>query len=74
MTPLQTCNLILHNANVITMNPQQPQAESLIVRDGHIVAVGDWEDVAPHTENMPALDLDGKAVLPGFIDTHAHFL
>jgi len=74
MPPLQTSNLTLHNANAITMNPQHPQAESLIVRDGRIVAVGDWEDVAPHTENMPALDLNGRTVLPGLIDTHAHFL
>jgi predicted amidohydrolase YtcJ len=59
---------------IITMNPQQPRAEALVVRDGHIVAVGAWNDVAPHAEGVAVLDLSGKTVLPGLIDTHAHFL
>jgi predicted amidohydrolase YtcJ len=67
-------DLALCNTNLITMNPQQPRAEALAVRDGRIVAVGTWNDVAPHTEGMTVLDLTGKTVLPGFIDTHAHFL
>lgn len=74
MTPLQTNSLVLHNANIITMNPQQPRAESLAIRDGRIVAVGDWEAVASHARDIPALDLAGRTVLPGLIDTHAHFL
>ncbi|NIN68445.1 MAG: amidohydrolase family protein, partial [Anaerolineae bacterium] len=67
-------DLTLRNANIITMNLRQPRAEAVAVRDGRIVALGTWEDVAPHAENVPVLDLAGKTVLPGFIDTHAHFL
>jgi predicted amidohydrolase YtcJ len=67
-------DLALRGANIITMNPQQPRADALAVRDGRIVAVGPWDDVVPHTEGMTVLDLAGKTVLPGFIDTHAHFL
>jgi len=67
-------DLAFHNANIITMNPQQPRAEALAVRDGRIVAVGVWDDVAPYAEGITAFDLAGKTVLPGFIDTHAHFL
>jgi predicted amidohydrolase YtcJ len=67
-------DLTLRHANVITMNPQQPRAEALAVRDGRIVAVGAWEDVAPQAEGLSALDLTGQTVLPGLIDTHAHFL
>ena len=59
---------------IITMDPQRPRAEALAVRDGHIVAVGSWDDVAPHAEGMTVLDLTGKTVLPGLIDSHAHFL
>ena len=66
-------DLALRSA-VITMNPQQPRAEALAVRHGRIVAVGPWENVAPHAEGMTVLDLASKTVLPGFIDTHAHFL
>jgi predicted amidohydrolase YtcJ len=67
-------DLVVRNANIITMNPRQPRAEALAVRDGCIVAMGTWEDVAPHAEDIRVLDLAGKTVLPGLIDTHAHFL
>jgi len=71
---LEKSNLAIRNANIITMNPQQPRAEALAVHDGHIVAVGTWDDVAPHAECASALDLTGKTVVPGMIDTHTHFL
>jgi hypothetical protein len=67
-------DLALRNANVITMNPRQPRAEALAVRQGCIVAVGNWDDVAPQAKGLTTLDLDGKTVLPGMIDTHVHFL
>ncbi|HSR34881.1 MAG TPA: amidohydrolase [Anaerolineae bacterium] len=64
----------IRQANIITMNPSQPRVQALAVRDGRIAAVGAWEEVAPYAEGLLALDLDGKTVLPGFIDTHTHFL
>jgi predicted amidohydrolase YtcJ len=67
-------DLAIRNANTISMNPRQPRAEALAVRDGRIVAVGTWDDVAPHAEDVRVLDLSGGTVLPGLIDTHAHFL
>jgi predicted amidohydrolase YtcJ len=66
-------DLILRDADIITMNPGQPRARALAVRDGHITAVGSWEEVAPYAEGLPATDLAGKTVLPGFIDSHVHF-
>jgi hypothetical protein len=67
-------SIVLRNATIITMNPNQPRAEALAVRNGRIAAVGSWDEVAPHTEGLPVVDLSGKTVVPGFIDTHAHFL
>ncbi len=67
-------NLAVCSANIITMNPQQPRAEALAVREGNIVAVGSWEDVEPHVDGAVVLDLAGKTVVPGLIDTHTHFL
>jgi predicted amidohydrolase YtcJ len=67
-------NLAVRNANILTMNPDQPRAEALAIRDGHLAAIGDWDDVAGHAQDMPVLNLQGKTVLPGMIDTHTHFL
>jgi predicted amidohydrolase YtcJ len=64
----------IRDANIITMDSQRPRAEALVVRDGRIHAVGTWEDVALQAHGIPVLDLAGKTVLPGLIDTHAHFL
>jgi predicted amidohydrolase YtcJ len=71
---MSNCDLALFNTNIITMNPQQPRAEALAVREGTIVAVGSRQEVAPSAEGIAALDLGGKTVLPGLVDTHAHFL
>ena len=73
MSEKQAGDLILNQANVLTMNPRQPRAEAVAVRQGRFVAVGGWEDVAPHASGAPVLDLGGRTVLPGFIDSHVHF-
>jgi predicted amidohydrolase YtcJ len=67
-------NLIVRDANVITMNLGQPRASALAVRKGRIAAVGSWEEIEPLSRGTPVLRLAGKTVLPGLIDTHAHFL
>ncbi|MGD2177431.1 MAG: amidohydrolase [Anaerolineae bacterium] len=67
-------DLTIRNASVITMNPRQPRAEALIVRGGRIVAIGGWQALEAQAEGMPVLDLRGRTVVPGLIDTHAHFL
>jgi predicted amidohydrolase YtcJ len=70
----RTHSVAIRNARILTMNPRLPRADALVVRRGRITAVGLWEEVAPQAEGLPVLDLPGRTVLPGFIDTHAHFL
>jgi len=67
-------NVAVQKASVVTMDPRRPRAEALAVRDGHIVAVGSWSEVEPFAADLRVLDLPGKTVVPGLIDTHAHFL
>lgn len=67
-------SLFLQNANVITMDPARPRTEALVVKEGRITAVGGLDEVKRHAVGIEAIDLGGKTVLPGFIDTHAHFL
>ena len=53
-------NVVIRNANIVTMNPRQPRAKALAVRDGRMVAVGSWGEVAPYTEGLAVLDLTGR--------------
>ncbi len=62
--------ITLTNANVITMNPDQPRAGAVTVRDGRIALVSDTLDA--DQDQGPVLDLGGRTVLPGFIDSHVH--
>lgn len=59
----------------ITMNDSQPTATAVAVRDGKILSVGSLADLKPWLDAHPhEIDhsLDGKIVMPGFIDPHLH--
>ncbi len=66
---------ILFNGSVWTGNPRQPWAEAVAVRGGRIVGVGTVAEVRKRTASgATEIDLKGGLVLPGFIDSHTHFL
>src|SRR6185312_9509089 len=66
-------DLVFVNGNVLTLNAAQPRAEALAVVGGHITAVGSSDDVrAAAPPGAETIDLRGRTVLPGFIDSHAH--
>jgi predicted amidohydrolase YtcJ len=66
-------DLIVLNANVITMDAKHPAAEAFAVRAGKFASVGSSADIKPLAgPQTRVLDLDGKTVVPGFIDAHAH--
>lgn len=67
-------NKVIINANVITMNPNMPQAEAIAIKGDKIVAVGTNEEVFNKMPGCEVLDAKGMTVLPGFIDNHVHFL
>ena len=64
---------IYRGGPVVTVDAQDSIAEALAVRDGRIAAVGAEADVfalkGPETR---VVELDGRALLPGFIDSHGH--
>lgn len=69
-------SLLLHNGKIYTVNQQQPWASAMVIdEDGRILAIGDDEAVADYVDDeTEAVDLEGRLVLPGFQDTHAHVL
>lgn len=61
---------IYTNANIITVDPTLPRADWVAVKDGRIAGVGKGD--APVAEAAKRIDMEGKTILPGFIDAHAH--
>ncbi len=65
--------LVLRHAHVYTADPGRPYAEAVAVRDGRIVAVGSAAEVAAAVgANAEVVDLGGRTLLPGLIDSHIH--
>ncbi|GAB5401404.1 MAG: amidohydrolase [Aureisphaera sp.] len=64
-------DLLLTNAKIYTVDESFSMAESMAIKDGNIIAVGsDEEMMGKYTGNL--VDAEGKTVLPGLIDAHAH--
>lgn len=68
-------DLIVVNANAHTMDAAKPTAEAFAVMGNKIVAVGANNEIrAMAGANTRVIDAGGKLVLPGFNDSHTHFL
>jgi predicted amidohydrolase YtcJ len=74
-TPRKERGLLLEHAHVITLDPSRPRATAVLCRDGLIEAVGDSEDLEKMTREGDArFDCGDLTLVPGFIDSHCHFL
>ena len=75
MTPNQKkTELILAGGNIATQNPRQPFCEAVAVGGGRIMSLGSNEDIRRQAgTDTEIIDLKGRLVVPGFIDTHIHF-
>lgn len=61
------------NGTILTMDDAKPKAEAVAVKDGKILAVGTNREVEKVLEDeVKKIDLHGKTMLPGFIDSHSH--
>lgn len=70
---LRRPQLILYNADIVTVNPAQPRASALAILDDRIWAVGDDDSVrALAATGARQVDLGGRTVVPGFVDAHCH--
>ncbi len=64
---------IYYNADVLTMDENLPSGEAVVVEDGKITFVGSNEEALKRKDGAELINLEGKALLPGFIDPHSHF-
>mgnify|MGYP001489776842 CR=1 FL=1 len=68
-------DLVVTNANVLTVNSSQPRAQSIAITGDRIVAVGSDADTKPLIgPKTKVIDAKGKLVIPGFNDAHVHFM
>jgi len=70
----EPATLVVTNARIMTMDTRYPHADALAARGEWIVAVGTVAEIAPYIgPDTRVIDVDGRLVVPGFNDSHAHF-
>lgn len=70
----QHVDLIIKNGTIYTVNDNNDIAEAVAIRGSRIVAVGTTQDIENQYTSQNEIDAQGKTVVPGFIDAHAHVL
>ena len=66
-------DLALISGNIITINPSRPQAQAVAIRNSRIIEVGENAEIeCLIKKSTKVVDLNGKTVVPGLIDTHIH--
>ena len=65
---------VLHNAQIYTVSAEQPEAEALAIRGDRILMVGSDDDVLGTYPDARRVDAQGRTVVPGLIDAHAHLM
>ena len=70
----QAADLVLYNANIVTMARGQPRAELVAVEGGKIVWVGLDKDIDLFRGRAKVINCEGKTIIPGFNDAHIHVI
>lgn len=71
--PTEPADTILHSGTIVTVDEAFMKAEAVAIRDGRFAAVGTAVDVmALEGPDTVIVDLQGRTVLPGLIDSHVH--
>jgi predicted amidohydrolase YtcJ len=65
--------VLLTNGRIYTLDAADRVVDTLVVREGRVVFAGRRADVNPPA-GEPAIDLGGRAVLPGLVDAHGHLM
>ena len=66
-------DLVLKNGKIVTMDEKESIVEAVAVKYGRIIKVGSNDDVKGYVgSGTEVIDLKGRTVTPGLIDTHCH--
>jgi predicted amidohydrolase YtcJ len=70
-----TADLVLINGDIWTAHAEQPTVEALAIGADTLMALGSDQEMQAYVgDSTEVIDLDGKFVTPGFIDSHVHFI
>ena len=73
--PSHSADTIYYGGPIVTVNDRQPIAQAVAVKNGRIVAVGSENSMRVWTgKNTVQVHLEGKTLMPGFIDGHGHMV
>ncbi len=67
---------ILYNAKIFTMNTEMDIFDSILISGNKIISVGTYDEclqASAQKDKTVKIDLKGRVILPGLIDTHTHF-
>ncbi|MHA1968527.1 MAG: hypothetical protein ACW964_12065, partial [Candidatus Hodarchaeales archaeon] len=68
-------DIIFFNGDIITMDDTNPLVEALAIKGDLILGTGDESEILELKDsNTCLIDLQGKTVIPGFIDAHSHWI
>ena len=68
-----SADTIFTGGPILTMNDAEPNVEAVAVKDGRVLATGSLEELAAYEgADTNRFDLDGRTMLPGFVDSHGH--
>lgn len=67
-------DLVVFNANIYTVDSAFSVKQSMAISGGKIVAIGTDEEIKAKYNSSTLLDAAGRAIFPGFIDAHCHFV
>lgn len=70
----EKADLLIYNATIYTVDSSSSTAESMVVKDGKIIATGKMADLEETYSAKEKIDAAGKFIYPGFIDAHTHFV
>lgn len=72
-TPKETADLMVFNATIYLADSSFSTAECMVIKDGKILDVGNYDVLKDKYDAVKELDAGGKAIFPGFYDPHCHF-
>ncbi|MCD4768896.1 MAG: amidohydrolase [Bacteroidales bacterium] len=72
---VETADMVLINGKVVTIDKDNPRAEAIAIKGDKIIAVGKTSMIEKYIDSNVTniIDVEGKLIIPGFNDAHAHY-